>query len=160
MFQAVVNVQPAPAESGDFASSNPVDTMVAGPGQLVVPSGGLTVGAFAFVTPTTGVVTQAYTTGQLIGFVGRRQDGLITTFLAENVYTLQPGFMLTLFTGGDFWTKFAVAAPTPGVPVYANTTTGAAQVSATNGVLTQFVLGSVAGTGELAKISTYIKTGA
>lgn len=159
MFQAQVNSQPAPGESGDFASANPRASILAGPGQLVVPSGGLTVGTFAFVTPTTGAVTQGYTTGQLIGFVGRRQEGLITTFLAESVYTLQPGFDLTLMTEGDFWAKFAVAAPTPGVPVYANTSTGAPQVASSGGVLTQFVLGSVAGTGEVAKISTWLKAG-
>jgi hypothetical protein len=160
MFQATVNSQPAPAESGDFASANPRASVLAGPGQLVVPAGGLTVGAFAFVNPTTGVVTQSYSSGDLIGFVSRRQDGLITVFLAESVYTLQPGFPLTLMDGGDYWAKFAVAAPTPGVPVYANTTTGAAQVSATAGVKTQFVLASVAGAGEVAKISTTTVAGA
>lgn len=160
MFQAQVNSQPAPGESGDFASANPRASILAGAGQLVVPSSGLTVGAFAFVTPTTGAVTQGYTTGQLIGFVGRRQEGLITTFLAESVYTLQPGFMLTLFSAGDFWAKFPVVAPTPGVPVYANTTTGVAQVSATNGVLTPFYTASVGAAGDVVKISTWQKAGA
>lgn len=155
MFQAVVNAQPAPALSGDFASSNPRASAIAGPGQLVVPAGGLTVGAFAFINPADNTVHQAYTSGYEIGFVGRRQDGLITVFLAESVYTLQPGFPLTLFSGGDFWTVFAVAAPTPGVPVYANTTTGAAQVASSGGVLTGWTLRSIAGTGELAKMSTY-----
>lgn len=160
MFQAVINAQPAPAESGDFASANPRATILAGAGQLVVPAGGLTVGRFAFVNPADGTVHQGYTSGYLIGFVTRRQEGLITAFLGESVYTLQPGFMLTLFDAGDFWATFAVAAPTPGTPVYANTTTGAAQVATSGGVLTQFVTASIGANGDVVKISTTTKAGA
>lgn len=156
MFQAQVNAQPAPALSGDFASSNPRASAIAGPGQLVVPSGGLTVGAFAFINPADNTVHQSYVSGYEIGFVGRRQDGLITVFLAESVYALQAGFPLTLFSGGDFWAKFPAAAPTPGVPVYANTTDGTAQVSASGGVLSGWTLRSIALAGEIAKMSTYV----
>lgn len=124
MFQSVINAQPAPAQAGDIASSNPVSSMLAGAGQLVVPAGGLTVGNFAFVTPATLVAKRNYVAGDLIGFVARRQEGLITIFLAESTYQLQAGFPLTLMTGGDFWAKFANAA-TPGQAVYADETTGA-----------------------------------
>jgi hypothetical protein len=155
MFQASVKAQPAPALAGDFASSNPRSTAIAGPGQFVVPSGGLTVGNFVFINPADNTVHAAYVSGYEIGFVGRRQDGLITTFLAESTYALQAGFALTLFSGGDFWAKFAVAAPTPGVAVYASTTDGTPQVASSGGVLTGWTLRSIAGTGELAKMSTY-----
>lgn len=153
-FQASIKAQPAPAMSGDFASANPRASVLAGPGQLVVPAGGLTVGAFAFVNPADGTVHQDYTSGYQIGFVSRRQDGLITVFLAESSYLLQAGFPLTLMNDGDYWAKFPVAAPTIGVAVYANTTTGAAQVSSTAGVLTPFFLKSAALAGEVAKISS------
>lgn len=160
MFQNVVNAQPAPAESGDFASSNPRATVLAGAGQLVVPSGGLTVGHAAFVNPADNTVHAGYTTGYLIGFVARRQEGLITAFLGESTIALQPGFPLTLFDAGDFWATFAAAAPTPGAAVYANTTTGALQVASSGGVLTQWVVASIGAGGDVVKISTTTKAGA
>lgn len=155
MFQNVVNTQPAPAEAGDFASSNPTASMLAGPGGLVVPAGGLTVGHFAFVNPNTGVVSKNYAAGDLIGFIARRQEGLITIFLAEATYMLQPGFPLTLMTGGDYWVKARDGA-TPGATVYADENTGAPvfgsatdTVTASAGFAGTASLATVAGQGQM-----------
>ena len=48
-FQSVVNVQPAPAIAGDFASANPRWNVLAGPGVLVCGAAGVTVGRFACI---------------------------------------------------------------------------------------------------------------
>jgi len=50
-FQTVINDQQAPAVAGDFASTNPFANVLAGPGALVAPAGGLIVGNFAWVGP-------------------------------------------------------------------------------------------------------------
>lgn len=154
-FQTTVNSQPAPAVSGDFASQNPRANVLAAAGQLVAPAGGLIVGHFAFVNPADGTVHQGYTSGYQIGFLARNSQGLITTFLADSSQVVPQGFMVTLFDEGEFYTTFAVAGPTAGVPVYANTTDGSAQVSATGGVLTNFLLRSEPLAGELGIISSW-----
>ena len=124
-FPSVVNANPAPAVQGDFASQPPCASVLAGAGQLVVPPAPATinVGHFTFVNPTTGVVTQAYTSGQQIGFVGRHEQALITTYLGEQTLTLPPGFMLTLYDAGEFWCRFGAGA-TPGQTVYADVNSG------------------------------------
>ena len=152
-FQTQVNALQAPATAGDFASQNPRANVLASPGQLIAPAGGLIVGNFAFVNPTTGVVSQAYTAGDLIGFLARNSQGLITVFLADSSQVVPEGFMVTLMDKGDYYAKFAVAAPAAGVPVYASTTDGSAQVSATGGVETQFVTARTGLAGELVIIS-------
>ena len=154
-FQTTVNAQPAPAVAGDFASQNPRASVLAAAGQLVAPTGGLIVGNFAFVNPADGTVHQGYTSGYQIGFLARNSQGLITTFLADSSQVVPAGFMVTLFDAGEFYAKFAAAAPTPGVPVYASTTDGSAQVASSGGVLTNFILRSAALAGELAIISSF-----
>ena len=133
-FPTTVNSLQAPAVQGDFASQNPRASVLAGAGQLVVPPAPavINVGHFTFVNLTTGAVTQAYTSGQQIGFVGRHQSGLVTAYLGENTLTVQPGFMLTLYDAGEFWCRFGAGA-TPGQTVYADVNSGRAVAnSATN----------------------------
>lgn len=154
-FQTSVNAQPAPAVAGDFASQNPRASVLASAGQLVAPTGGLVVGKFCFVNPADGTVHAAYTSGYQIGFLGRNSQGLITAFLADSTMVVPQGFMVTLFDEGEFYAAFPVAAPTPGVAVYAATADGTPQVSASGGVLTGYTLRSIALAGELAIISSW-----
>lgn len=124
-FPTTVNALQAPAVQGDFASQNPLASVLAGAGQLVVPPAPaiINAGHFAFVNPTTGAVSMSYVSGYQIGFVGRHQTGLITAYLGENNLTLQPGFMLTMYDAGEFWTRFGGGA-TPGQTVYADVNNG------------------------------------
>ena len=124
-FQTVVNANQAPAVAGDFASQNPRASVLASAGQLVAPSGGLKVGHFAFVSQTTGLVSQSYASGNLIGFLPRVSQGLITTFLADSSIIVPQGFMVTLFDAGEFWAFARAACPSAGVTIYADEASGA-----------------------------------
>lgn len=134
-FQRQVNLTPAPAVAGDFASSNPRATVLAGPGGLVAGVGGVTVGKFAWVD-TDGVTVRSRGTAAKApsGFVHREQQGLITAYLGEASMNVPIGFPITLHNEGDFWAvnagpgTFAV-----GDAVYANYATGdVAQAAAAN----------------------------
>lgn len=129
-FQSKVNSNQAPGVAGDFASTNPFSSVLSGPGALVAPAGGLTVGNFAWVGPA-GQVSQSYVSGWQIGFLGRNEQALITEFLGEFSMVVPEGFMVTLFDGGDFFAYFANGA-TALATVYADEDTGAPQMQATN----------------------------
>jgi len=121
-FQTVINDQQAPAVAGDFASTNPFANVLAGPGALVAPAGGLIVGNFAWVGPQ-GQVSQSFVAGWQLGFLGRNEQALITEFLGEATMVVPSGFMVTLFNEGDFWANFEAGA-TPGQNVYADPNDG------------------------------------
>lgn len=129
-FQKTVNLVQAPGVAGDFASTNPFSSVLAAPGALVAPAGGLRVGNFAWVGPA-GQVSQSYVSGYQIGFLGRNEQALITQFLGEYSLVVPAGFMVTLFNGGDFFAYFADGA-TALAQVYADEDTGAPQMQATN----------------------------
>ena len=101
-FQSTVNLNPAPAVQGDFASVNPFASVLAGPGALVAPASGLTVGNFCWVGPA-GQVSQSYVAGYQIGFLGRNEQALITNYLGEVSMVVPAGFMVNVFNSGDFW---------------------------------------------------------
>lgn len=122
-FQKTVNNDQAPAVAGDFASTNPFASILAGPGALVAPKGGLIVGNFAWVGPN-GEVSQSFVAGYQVGFLGRNEQALITEFLGEATMLVPEGFMVTLFNEGDFWADFEGGA-TVGNAVYADPNNGA-----------------------------------
>lgn len=118
-FQGQINVGQAPGVEGDFCSFNPRYVVNAGPGGLVAGPSGCVVGRFAWwsgpVDPD-GTPTQVSTSyadypvagatpGEVIGFIHREQQALITLFLQDNTFVVPPGFGVTLFSGGDFWVK-------------------------------------------------------
>lgn len=123
-FQVLVNNQPAPGVAGDLYGANPRAVVLAGPGNLVAPVGGLIVGNFAWADLTSGVVSQSYDTNGQIGFLKRSDQAIIVTYLGISTFVLNAGFMVTLFSQGDFWGLFAGGA-TPGQNVYADPRTGA-----------------------------------
>ena len=154
MFPQVVNGVQAPAVEGDYADSNPVVSVDAGPGAFVAGTSGVTVGRFAWVDPTW---TYANSTGVGVptGFVMRRQQALISQYLAEASMVVPSGFGVTLHSQGSFWVRNTGAnAVTPGMKAYANSATGAVTFAATGTPPTSAsVTGAIAlnvGTGAIA----------
>lgn len=129
MFPNKVNSNQAPGVLGDFASTNPFASVLAGPGALVAPKGGLKVGNFFWVGPQ-GQCSQSFVAGYQIAFLGRNMQALITRFLGETALVVPEGFMITGFNVGDFWAKFAAGA-TVGNNVYADPNDGAPLAGAT-----------------------------
>lgn len=110
-FQTQVNVQPAVAVAGDFASTNPRQSVLAGPGGIVAGALGLIVGRFAWLQPapvdpnSAPTIANNFGAGLPAGIVHREQQGLITTYLANAGMLIPQGFAATLFKVADFWVK-------------------------------------------------------
>jgi hypothetical protein len=79
-FQTQVNQQPAPGIAGDFATTNPRASVVAGPGGLVAASGGAICGRFGWYDLYS--MTQVANTGQGApnGFIHNSHTAIITSF--------------------------------------------------------------------------------
>jgi hypothetical protein len=125
-FQKTVNLTPAPAVAGDFASSNPRATVLAGPGGFVAGLGGVTVGKFAWVDDDgLTVLSHGTATRAPNGFVHREQQALIQTYLAESGMNIPQGFPVTLHNEGDFFAKLGGSnAAVIGSAIYADYATG------------------------------------
>jgi hypothetical protein len=150
-FQTQVGAQLAPAVEGDFATANPRQVYLAGPGGLVSGASGLYVGRFAWASPVRLDADNApasvnnFGAGPPHGFVHREMQGLITTFLTEAGLWIPPAMAVTLFTFGDFWVrnKGATAAQV-GMKAYADAATGLASFGAAGAPGTASVTGSIA----------------
>lgn len=168
-FQKSVNIYPAPACAGDFASANMRNSVLSGAGAFVAGayvnpvSAGPIIGNFAWGNQSTGIVYSVFdgSSNSQIGFLHREQQGLITTFLSESGAVVQPGYPITIEAQGDFWAKFAAGASI-GQKVFAKytdgTCTGAAagtstqeaSVTAAIAVTTGIMTVSAVGSGALA----------
>ena len=158
-FQTVVNQQPAPAVEGDFASADPYNSVLAGPGALVAGPAGLTVGRFAWVDATRTLAGNAQVgSNPPDGFVHRASNPtFIILYLAETTMLVQPGFGVTLHSAGAFWARTSTAT-TFGQKVFASTTTGQCCTGAAGATIAGFIetkwfCHSVQAAGELMKIS-------
>ena len=151
-FQTAVNIQPGVAVAGDFAGTNPRATVQAGPGLLVSPSGGLLVGAFAFVNPSTGAVQSTPSAGYIIGFVHRENQGIIVNFLADSTSLVQSGFPITLFNQGDFWVRLN-GGGTRGQTIYADGTNGTA-IAAASAPVAASITATIGTTADIAASAT------
>jgi hypothetical protein len=136
--QQSVTTQPAVGVVGDFATANPRFTQLAGPGAIVAGPSGLLIGRFAWLSYSQidgdGAPAAANNngTGPVAGFVGRAQQGLITTYLTPAGMTIPAGFQATLFSGGDFWALNAGAsAAQVGMKAYAAFADGSVTFAAT-----------------------------
>ncbi|WP_144378517.1 hypothetical protein [Mesorhizobium amorphae] len=121
-IQSSVTVQPAVGVVGDFASANPRFSQLAGPGAIVAGPSGLVIGKFAWLSYSqvdgdgAPAAANNFGSGAVAGFVGRAQQGLITTYLSPAGMTIPAGFQATLFSGGDFWAQNSGAsAARPGM---------------------------------------------
>lgn len=108
-FQSVVNITPAPAVAGDFASSNPRAVVLAGPGQIVADTSGVTVGRFAWLDSTNTLAANTGT-GVPAGFIANELQAVITVWLGQTSYVVPSGLPVTLYDQGDFWAVTANAA--------------------------------------------------
>lgn len=162
-FQTQVAVQPAPAVEGDFASTNPRFSALAGPGAFIAGSAGVTVARFAWaqsVFPGGGlgsgsidgqdsnaapaIVTTSNGAGPVYGFIHREQQGLNTTYLSEAGMTIPAGFMITIMSGGDFWVKNnGTNVAVVGMKAYASFLDGKASFAATGNPSTGSFTGSI-----------------
>lgn len=150
-FQTQVGVAQAPAVEGDFASTNPRSTVNAGPSGLVAGPDGVTIGRFAWWSPATldgdgaPALVNNYGSGAPTGFVHREQQGLLLTYLEEGGMFIPEGFMVTLFSGGDFWVKNAGSTQALiGMKAYADMETGEVSFAAAGTPGTASVTGAIA----------------
>jgi len=127
-FQQTVNLQPAPAVDGAFASSNPRASMIALAGTMVAGALGVVIGKFAWAL--NGILTSAFQVGGEAGFIHNEQQALITAFLGQNSMTVPGGLPVTAMVAGDYWARFAGGA-TPGQKVYAAYADGTCAAAAT-----------------------------
>jgi len=136
-MQTQAYYNPAPAVEGDFASTNPRATVLAGPGGLVCGDAGVIVGRFAWASyqnvDADGApsVVNNFGSGIPTGFVHREQQGLIENYLQASTLLVPKGFPITLFDLGDFWVKNNGSTQAlPGQKAYANMADGTASFAA------------------------------
>jgi len=126
-FQQSVNIQPAYAVAGDFASNNPRASVVAGEGSFVSGSNGVEVGRFAWVMPDGQTVYNTAQTANVApdGFVHRDQQASIVEYLGEASGQILPGQMVTLQRSGDYYaTLTGTTAATRAAVIRADYSTG------------------------------------
>lgn len=154
-FQKTLNHDLPVGIEGDFASTNPYHTVLAGEGALKAGADGVVIGAFAWADPSTGLVSNKQVQNGILGFVRRDNTALITQYLAESSLIIPAGFGITLYDGGDFWARFEGGA-TVGQKVFASIADGsvvAADTAPADAVDTGFVVASNAEASSLAKIT-------
>ena len=156
-FQTTVNLQQAPAVAGDFATANPRASFPAGEGQYVADTAGVTVGRFAWINASTGLVSNTGT-GKPDGFIHREQQALISVYLAEASNVVPQGFPVTVMRTGDYWATATVGAATKGQKVFAKLSDGTVQAGAAGATIagfieTDFVITQGCALNELAVIS-------
>jgi hypothetical protein len=154
-FQSQVNLTPAPAVAGDFASSNPRAAVLAGPNGLVAGVGGVNVAKFAWRN-SDGTLVYSHGTAPNApdGFVHREQQALITQYLSEAGNNVPAGFPVTLHNQGDFWALLEGAnAAVIGSAIYADYATGA--VTAVAATTAASATGSMGSTNTAALGATF-----
>lgn len=158
-FQQTVNIYPAPAVAGDFASENPHASVVAGPGQLVAGVGGCNVGVFGWADAN-GVMTNAGS-GVPTGFVARDLEAIGFNLLQQSFVNIPQGFSVTAYSAGDFWAQTSTAA-TPGQKIFAKNTDGTICTGAAGATIAGFTetkwfvpQGFSCAIGELVKMTSW-----
>lgn len=151
-FQQGLNRDLPRGVAGDFASTNPRHSILAGEGALVAGEA-LTVGQFAFADLTTGKVYKVFAAGRVRGFVHRNNQAVVALGAAASM-TIPIGKEVTLFSSGDFYVV-APAVVAPGATVYALNATGAVVAVATDATDTNFKFAEAAESGALVKITRF-----
>ncbi len=151
-FQTTLNRDIPRGVAGDFASTNPRNSILAGEGALVAGEP-ITVGQFAFADLDTGKVFSEFVAGLVIGFVHRNNQAVVA--LGQRASMIIPtGKEVTLFSNGDFYVV-APGAVTAGDAVYALDADGSVQSVATDAQATNFVFAESAASGDLVKITRF-----
>src|ERR1044072_5841847 len=136
-FQTQVYYNQAPAVEGDFASTNPRATVLAGPGGIVAGSSFI-VGRAIWLTSTfidadgAPAVANSFGSGAIAGIAHREQQGLIQVYLQEASMLVPAGFPVTVFDAGDFWVmNNGSTQALTGMKAYANFADGKFTAAAT-----------------------------
>jgi len=151
-FQRSLNRDLPRGVAGDFASTNPRNSILAGEAALVAGEP-LTVGQFAFADLATGKAYKVFAAGRVIGFVHRNNQAVVALGAAASM-TIPTGKEVALFSSGDFYVV-APAVVAPGAAVYALDATGAVDEAATDAQATNFKFAEAAQTGALVKITRF-----
>lgn len=151
-FQKTLNRDLPRGVAGDFASTNPRNSILAGESSLRT-AGPINVGAFAFADLATGLVASVFAAGLVIGFVHRNNQAVVP--LGQSASMMIPtGKEIALFSSGDFYCV-APAAVSAGDAVYALDATGAVSAVATDSQTTNFKFAEDAVSGALVKITRF-----
>lgn len=151
-FQAALNRDLPRGVAGDFASTNPRNSILAGESALRT-SVAITVGQFAFADLATGLVYPAFSAGRRIGVVHRNNQAIVPLGSAASM-VIPAGKEVALFSSGDFYVV-APATVAPGAAVYALDANGAVSAVATSAQATNFVFAEAATVGQLVKITRF-----
>ena len=132
-FPRQVNVQPAVAVAGDFASTNTNKfTVIAGGvggfSYTTDPVVGATIAAFCWADPTNSFVS-SHGAGTVTGFISRQgmRADIVTPGpgYPDSSNTILPGSFIQVFNAGDFYvTNSGATTSAIGNKAYANFTTG------------------------------------
>ncbi len=151
-FQRSLNRDLPRGVAGDFASTNPRHSILAGESALRTAAP-INVGAFAFADLATGLVAGAFAAGLVIGFVHRNNQAVVPLGSAASM-VIPTGKEIALFSSGDFYVV-APANVAAGDAVYALDATGAVSAVATNSHATNFKFAEAAVSGALVKITRF-----
>ena len=162
-FQTSVNTSLAHGVAGDLAEHNPRSSVLSGPGGIVAGAAGVTVGRFAWLSPSridgdnAPAIANSFGSGAVAGFVGRSFNALLTTFLAEASMLIPQGFGVTLFSEGSFFAKNEGSTQAlKGQKAYADLATGKISFAATgsastaSGSASSIAAGSASVTGSIS----------
>lgn len=151
-FQKTLNRDLPRGVAGDFASTNPRNSVLAAEGALVA-AGPILVGQFAFVGLTTQDVHQIYSAGMIPAFIHRNNQAVVAIGQQASM-VIPSGKEVTAFSTGDFY-AICPAAVAPNDPVYALDATGALSSVATDAQPTNFVFAEAGTAGKLIKITRF-----
>lgn len=153
-FQTELNRELPRAVAGDFASTNPRYSMLAGEGALV-SGADITVGNFAFADLDTGIVHAEFAAGRRVGFVFRNNQAIVNPGQQASMI-LPQGREVSLITSGDVFTVFDEDVEI-GQPVFASTDDGSPTIEEEVGEVenqsTRFVVAENRAAGELVRIT-------
>jgi hypothetical protein len=164
-FQSQVNTVPGVAVAGDFATMNPKQTALAGPGGFVAGGSNVSVALWAWASyqgidpDNAPTIVNNFGAGAPTGIICREQQGLNTTYLSDASQVIPTGFPVTLYAVVDtFVVNNGTTAATRGQKAYANLSNGqtsfaatgaagsasiSASIAAGNGAVTGYVIGNV-----------------
>lgn len=149
-FQTKINRDLPRAVAGDFASTNPRYSILAGEGALRTAVA-IAVGAFAFADLDTGLVYSAHDAGRAVGFVHRNNQAVVNPGNTSSML-VSAGKETALFSKGDFYTVFGTDVEV-GDAVYALDADGTPVNVATDAQATHYKVAHSAKAGELVKIT-------
>lgn len=149
-FQRTLNRDIPRGVAGDFASTNPRNSMLAGESALRTAAP-ITVGQFAFADLTTGLVYAASGAGRRIGFVHRNNQAVVALGSAASM-VIPTGKEIALFSNGDFYVVAPATVAVNGT-VYALDADGTVQAVATDATDTGFKFAEAGAAGDLVKIT-------